>query len=504
MVNTKIEEFSEKKKKFRSSSFCFRMASNSFSARPFTSIPPSSEAAGESTHPSTQAPRSPAEPWLEGVFVPHVYDFVSVFGPANFHGPSQIPPLYLEPLAVDQSVTIGHGASFTTFKRAIPAAPEMSITSSLNGLSIRASRPRETRPQHVVYKIARVAFMEDGTPTPQTRRAMKAALMELYSLRHPPLQNHPNIVKFLGLAWGANHFNPSHRLPVLVVEFADRGNLVQLQEMRDLAPAVRSRLAIDIGEGLSMLHRCGIIHGDVKSENILIFSHSEKEYVAKLSDFGFSMVREATNADVYVGGTRPWKAPEARSPVSRHLLQATDIYSYGLLLWRLATDGQDPFRFWVSSALQGDAYLDELEQIKEKDQPVQNTSLEKWFIPYILAKGKPCRAELAMDSLIEALSKLLTVLDMAKLGSAQTGTNLSTAAWEAIMRSLELCLQAPGSSQILLGRFLLWAQGDVFYGRIPFTLNNCLSIDPTKRDLHEALNTLTGHSRPQLGYVYLF
>lgn len=80
-----------------------------------------------------------------------------------------------------------------------------------------------------------------------------------------------------------------------MVELADRGNLAQIQGTTDLAPLIRSRLATDISEGLSILHRCRIIHGDIESE---------KEYIAKLSDFGFSMVREAANTDVYVGRTR--------------------------------------------------------------------------------------------------------------------------------------------------------------------------------------------------------
>lgn len=83
-----------------------------------------------------------------------------------------------------------------------------------------------------------------------------------------------------------------------MVEFADQGNLVQLQETTELAPVVRGRLAIDIGEGLSMLHSCGIIHGGMKSENIPIFSHPEKEYVAKISDLVFSMVGETAKTDV--------------------------------------------------------------------------------------------------------------------------------------------------------------------------------------------------------------
>ncbi|KGO76508.1 hypothetical protein PITC_087870 [Penicillium italicum] len=391
------------------------MASNSLSGRAVTSALLSSENKPESTEQRIKNPKSDA------VFVPHVYDFVSIHNPTDFNSSSsRVPSLYLEPLAVDQSIIVGLGASFTVFKRAIPAAPAIYQTVYMDDWSMTIPRYQKSPAKQVVYKVARVAFTETGAPTPATRHAMKAALMELYALKHEPLRQHPNIVDLLGLAWGSNYFDSSHRLPVLVVEYADHGSLADLQQRHDLTPSIRRRLALDIGIGLQMLHRCGIIHGDVKSENILIFSHPEKEYIAKLSDFGFSMVGEAADVEVYVGGTRPWKAPEARSPVPKQFLRATDVYSYGLLLWRLASDGRDPFRFWAltSTSLLGDLYFQELERIKEDDHPVKNTSLDK-----------------------------------------------------------------------------CWAERDSFYGRLPSALDRCLSTDPSKRNLREAIAALESDSQ---------
>jgi serine/threonine protein kinase len=432
---------------------CATMAESSLPGRAVTSAL-SSENSSELKQQSD--PHTSVDPRFDRrFFIPHVYDFVSILKPADFHGVFQIPSLYLEPLAVDQSTVIGHGASFTTFKTAIPATPARSVTSEWNGSLVIVSESQESQVRHLVYKVARIAFTETGTPTPRTRHAMKAALMELYCLVHEPLREHPNIINLLGVAWGSNYFDPSHRLPVLVVEYADHGTLAQLQEKKDLGPDIRHCLAVNIGEGLKMLHRCGIIHGDVKSENILIFAHSEREFIAKLSDFGFSVIGEAASAEVDVGGTRPWKAPEAKSAVPKHLLQATDIYSYGLLLWRLATDGKDPFRFWVSSNLRGEAYLEELERIKEDDQPIRNTSLDVWFVPYILKK------------------------------------------------SLNFCLRPPQAFQVASGPFLSLAQQNSFYGRISPALEKCLSVNPTQRDLHEAVDLLTGEDHSFLGYVCL-
>lgn len=280
---------------------------SSTSGRAFTSIPVS-----EDNTPGTSSDLSGADgaedaraALLEDVFVPHVFDFISMARNAGDRLHSIIPPLFLEPLAVDQSTLVGDGASFSAFRKPLPRLPTKSEPQSLDGLIISTSLPIRILPKYVVYKVARVAFTEAGQPTPETRQAMKAAMMELFALVHPPLLKHTNIVDFFGLAWGSNYYEPSHRMPVLVVEYAEHGNLAQLQGREDLEPSMRSSLALDVGAGIQVLHRCGIIHGDVKSENVLIFSHQEKKYLAKVADFGFSLVGQATEPGVYIGGTKP-------------------------------------------------------------------------------------------------------------------------------------------------------------------------------------------------------
>lgn len=204
-----------------------------------------------------------------------------------------------------------------------------------DGLIISTKGPQPSL-SHIVYKTARVAFTPTGEPISRgDRKAMSSALMELYALVHPPLLQHPNIVNFLGLAWGSNPFEPTHRLPIVVVEYAEHGTLADLQEKIFLPSTVRQNLCLDVALGLDILHRCGIVHGDVKSENVLIFTHPERQYVAKVADFGYSVVAGAADLMINVGGTRPWKAPEANIPVSKAQSKLTDVYSFGLLVWRV-------------------------------------------------------------------------------------------------------------------------------------------------------------------------
>ena len=114
-----------------------------------------------------------------------------------------------------------------------------------------------------------------------------------------------------------------------------------------------------------------IVHGDVKCENILIFetddelqhSHGESRYAAsrlrsltepkgagfnlycKLTDFGVLRHPDGIPNAVLLGGSLPWQAPECSRGHFFEIEEAkrTDVYSFGMLLWRVFLDG-DPFK----------------------------------------------------------------------------------------------------------------------------------------------------------------
>ncbi|KAF1830818.1 ankyrin [Decorospora gaudefroyi] len=102
-----------------------------------------------------------------------------------------------------------------------------------------------------------------------------------------------------------------------------------------MAESQRLRFAADVTSGLLALHRAGVIHGDVKTDNVLVFPANNGECVAKISDFGSVIV---------LGGLQPWRyygtpatnAPEVanqtRSKLDIQGLQKCDNYSLGLLI----------------------------------------------------------------------------------------------------------------------------------------------------------------------------
>jgi serine/threonine protein kinase len=126
-----------------------------------------------------------------------------------------------------------------------------------------------------------------------------------------------------------------------------------------------------VAAGLDTLHACGIVHGDVKNENILIFEHHERGFIAKLADFGCAVLdqQELDERTAGLGGTPPWSAPEFRnSKLTRASMKATDVYSYGFVVWRTMIDGRDPFE---SFEFGPDGRLATIEAWKEQDELIE-------------------------------------------------------------------------------------------------------------------------------------
>ncbi|KIO20538.1 hypothetical protein M407DRAFT_49006, partial [Tulasnella calospora MUT 4182] len=117
----------------------------------------------------------------------------------------------------------------------------------------------------------------------------------------------------------------------LVSAFAENGSLPGFLQRR---PGVdRRRLVIEIAEGLAYLHRCGIIHGDLKGNNVLI---SGEERVL-LCDFGLAKhVTSCTLTTLKGVGSLPWQSPELLQDASRRTFQS-DVYAFGITVYEVRT-----------------------------------------------------------------------------------------------------------------------------------------------------------------------
>ena len=141
--------------------------------------------------------------------------------------------------------------------------------------------------------------------------------------------DHANIVKFLHTSEDAEYGT------YLVMEWITGGNLramlLQYPE-RKVPTTVSSHIIAQILSAIEASHNAGIIHLDIKPENILLTEDGS----VKLSDFG---VAGTSNDEFTAGrGTEGYMAPEQIDLSKINLIgPRTDIYSVGILLMEMLT-----------------------------------------------------------------------------------------------------------------------------------------------------------------------
>jgi serine/threonine protein kinase len=195
------------------------------------------------------------------------------------------------------------------------------------GVVYRALDTRLNRP-------VAVKFLFEGLADPAARHRFQREAQMASSLNHPHILTVHDAGDFEGRQY-------------LVTEFVDGGTL------RDWARAEKRSwkeivaLLVGVADGLATAHAAGILHRDIKPDNILV----PKSGYAKLSDFGLAKLEDPVGPQEgtqSLTGTRPgmilgtfaYMSPEQAS--GKPMDARSDIFSFGIVVYELLA-GRRPF-----------------------------------------------------------------------------------------------------------------------------------------------------------------
>jgi serine/threonine protein kinase len=155
--------------------------------------------------------------------------------------------------------------------------------------------------------------------------------------------DHPHIVRCRGFVHRAG------KEPFLVTLFEEGGALGQLVEARGrLRPAVASAILMQVLDALDVAHQRGVVHRDLKPDNVLLHAESAPGEVpdVRVADFGIAKVAGGvgeglTRTGMFIG-TPEYAAPEQFEGLAPSA--ATDVFAAGGLLYFLLT-GHAPVQF---------------------------------------------------------------------------------------------------------------------------------------------------------------
>ncbi|KAJ3374801.1 hypothetical protein GGF31_006699 [Allomyces arbusculus] len=141
--------------------------------------------------------------------------------------------------------------------------------------------------------------------------------------------NHPNVLPLLGVCLAAN-------APFLITPYMPNGTLVEYAETR---PQEHARLLLQVALGMAHIHRCGVAHGDLKGNNVLV----DADGTAKVADFGLARFAADASRTTQRNNQGPlrWLAPERLEPGNKQVYEP-DVYAFAMLCYEVVA-GRVPF-----------------------------------------------------------------------------------------------------------------------------------------------------------------
>lgn len=151
--------------------------------------------------------------------------------------------------------------------------------------------------------------------------------LEFYYARNIPA--HKNICGFHGAV--IDDTTSGHTIAYLIMDRMARDLFAALKS-KSLDPRTRFNISLDIVEGARYLHNQGLVHRDLKLQNVLLDSNNQ----AKITDYGFCKPEAMMSGSLV--GTPIYIAPELFSGMYD---KTVDIYAFGIIFWYLCSGRAD-------------------------------------------------------------------------------------------------------------------------------------------------------------------
>src|SRR5262245_46101960 len=181
-----------------------------------------------------------------------------------------------------------------------------------------------------------IKFLSEELADPAGRRRFQRGAQMASALNHPHILTVHDVGEFEGRQY-------------LVTEFVDGGTLKNWAKAEKRSWRQVIELLTGVADGLAAAHQAGILHRDLKPDNILVARNG----YAKLADFGLAKLEQAPDSEdaaptLPEGHTRPgmiigtvaYMSPEQVG--GKPLDARSDIFSFGTLLYEMLT-GRRPF-----------------------------------------------------------------------------------------------------------------------------------------------------------------